>query len=388
MRIIYCGSFRLPNYDAASARVLNVARALRLAGHEISFISWGGQYREEDYCEDGTYRVDGFPYIVTNELDFKGNLLTKIKGKVYQGNKTRCLLIDRIGQYDAIIAYNCSLIRWLKPFCEKNNIRLVSDLTEWYEYSELKLFERPSYFYDMHFFQKGIKNKIVISSYLNRYYRCSHNVIVPATCDSSEFKWQKRASYNVDEKNGVTLIYAGNPARKDALHYVIRAVNRLVEEKFFIRFLIIGITREVYLNKYKDLLPNGELNKNILFLGRVSQDEVPAYYANADFMVLLREQTRKSNAGFPTKFSESFTSGTPVIANITSDLGDYLKDELTGFVVKESNEESIYQTLRERVLKLQRVQIEQMKNNVREVAGLLDYHAYVDRLNDFIKNLQ
>jgi hypothetical protein len=40
MKIIYIGSFRFPIYDAAASRVLNNARALRLYGHEVKFISW------------------------------------------------------------------------------------------------------------------------------------------------------------------------------------------------------------------------------------------------------------------------------------------------------------------------------------------------------------
>ncbi len=68
MRIIYLGSFRLPNYDAAAARVLNIAHALREARHEVSFISWGGAVRNNDRGNDDIFRVDGFPYIVTNEL--------------------------------------------------------------------------------------------------------------------------------------------------------------------------------------------------------------------------------------------------------------------------------------------------------------------------------
>ena len=103
MRIIYLGPFRLPNRDAAAARVLNVARALRLAGHDVRFISWGGFQREEDKGEDGIYRVDGFPYIVTNEIDISGGLMPKVIGRINKGEKTKKLLRDYIGSCDVII---------------------------------------------------------------------------------------------------------------------------------------------------------------------------------------------------------------------------------------------------------------------------------------------
>ena len=205
----------------------------------------------------------------------------------------------------------------------------------------MTVIERPFYYFDMHYLFPRIKNKILISSYLYRSFRQSHNIIVPATCDSSENKWHggnEAALKRAGAYDGITLLYAGTPDLKDAIHYVIGAVNRLADEGKRIRFLVLGCEREGYINRFQEMLPRCELNDNIKFLGRVSQDEVPSYYSLADFMVLLREQTRKSNAGFPTKFSESFTSGTPVIANITSDLGLYLIDGMTGIVVPEPSE--------------------------------------------------
>lgn len=391
MRFIYLGSFRFPLYDAAAARVLNIARALRKGGNSVSFISWGGNNRPEDIFEDGKYRFDGFSYIVTNEIDFKGGVFGKIKGWFYQGEKTKYLLKEQLGHYDAVITYNCCLIKWLIPFCKKNDIKLVTDITEWYEYNELKPFMWIGYALDMFYYQKRVRNKIVISQYLNKYYSSSHNIVIPATCDASEAKWHKgreKAEKNAGSFDGITLIYAGNPARKDAVHYAIGAVQRLVSEGSNLRFLIIGTTREKYIERYHSLLTGGELSERIQFIGRVLQDEVPSYYAIADFMVLLREPTRKSNAGFPTKFAESFTSGIPVIANLTSDLGSYLRDGITGFVVDEPSEESIYKTLKERALPLKRERIDKMKQDVKGASTLFDYHSYVESLRDFLDKLE
>ena len=390
MKIIYIGSFRLPNCDAAAARVLNVARALRLAGHEVSFVIWGGEERESDLCPDGKYRVDGFEYVVTHELPSNEGAIKRVMNKLTRGQKTKRLLRQQLGSYDAIITYNCNLSHWLIGFTKRHHLKLINDITEWYDNNELKVIDRLLYAWNMYHTQKRVPNKIVISSYLDRFYNMTHNIVVPATCDASEAKWQQgaaKAKEKAGEFDGITLIYAGNPARKDAVHYAINAVQRLIDEGANVRFLIVGAERERYLKNYSDLLSMKELSERIQFLGRVPQDEVPSYYALADFMVLLREPTRKSTAGFPTKFSESFTSGTPVIANLTSDLGLYLKDGKTGFVVVLPSEEAIYQTLKTHVIGLNREQISEMKNNVREVAKILDYHAYVDVLHDFVENI-
>lgn len=390
MRFYYLGPFRLPDGDAAAARVLNVARAMRLAGHSVTFISWGGEERMQNLGVDGLYRVDGFNYIVTNELDPKGNLFNRVKSKFTRGDKTKILLQDRIGTYDAIITYNGSMTRWLLSFTQKYHIKLINDITEWYDYRELKAIDWIPYAINMFCTQKKVYNKIVISHYLDRYYDTSHSVVIPAICDSSETKWhigKEKALETAGSFDGITLIYAGNPARKDAIHYAINAVQRLIDERANVRFLIVGIDRKRYLNYYSNQLSTTDISERIQFLGRVPQNEVPSYYALADFMVLLREPTRKSNAGFPTKFAESFTSGTPVIANLTSDLGCYLKDGETGFVVENPSEESVYKTLKNHVINLSPEEIEHMKFNVKQEATRLDYHHFVEPLREFMNNL-
>ena len=391
MRIVYIGSFRLPNFDAAAARVLNVARALRLAGHEVNFISWGGKERECDLCHDGVFRIDGFVYEVTHELDPRGGIIKKLKGRLLRGYKTRSILCERLGQYDVIITYNGNMARWLVGFARRHNIKLISDLTEWYDNNELKVIDRLSYEYNMKLVQARIKNKIVISHYFNDYYRMTNNIVIPASCDATEAKWRQgveAAKMKAGCFDGITLIYAGTPARKDVIHHAINAVQRLIDEGANIRFLIVGVERERYMQNYADLLLKKVLSGKIQFLGRVSQDEVPSYYALADFMVLLRELSRKSNAGFPTKFAESFTSGTPVIANLTSDLDMYLLDGLTGFVVTEPSEKCFYEVLKNKVIKLSSESIEQMKHNVRQEANRLDYHYFVEPLSKFMNELQ
>ena len=60
--------------------------------------------------------------------------------------------------------------------------------------------------------------------------------------------------------------------------------------------------------------------------GRIPYAEVKGKVADADFTVRLRPNKRYANAGFPTKVGESMACGTPVIANITSDLGKYIID--------------------------------------------------------------
>lgn len=393
MRIVYCGSFRLPNYDAAAPRVLNNAKLFRNAGHSVKFISWGGRYRDADLCSDGKYRVDGFEYVITNEMDAVGGFFTKLRGRVQRGRKSFHMLQEMPEKPDLIIMYNADYwwTRKMLSYCQENHIKLANDITEWYDNNELHLVDIIPNAINMKWLQRKVKNKIVISSYLNNYYKESNNLQLPPLCDPTENKWSSEVD---DERikpfDGITLIYAGNPAKKDCVHTVINAVNLLAQEGKAIRFLILGITRDDYLQQYRHLLQSEKLHSNIVFLGRVSQDLIPAYYQKADFLVLLREPNRKNNMGFPTKFAESMTAGVPVICNATSDLKRYVIDGETGFIVNGFSLSDIMDCLQNQVLGCSKEKLALMKKETqkRNVCFACNSEAYKNKVKQFLDNLE
>lgn len=389
MNIIYLGCFRLPNYDAAAPRVLNNARTMQLCGHQVSFISWGGKYRDSDLCKDGKCRIDGMEYVITDELDPKGSLYSKMMQLLHRGDKTLAILESMDVKPDLIVMYNADY-GWTKrmlKYCNKYNIKIANDITEWYDNNELHFWDILPYRYNMTRLQRKVKNKICISSFLDKYYKESNNLLLPPLCDHSEAKWNATIEDDrIKPFDGITLIYAGKPAKKDCVHTVINVVNKMVQEGKPIRFMILGITREIYLERYSVVLDSKELHENILFLGSVSQDLIPAYYRNADFMVLLREANRKNMAGFPTKFAESMSAGVPVIANTTSDLGSYIINGKTGFVVEDEKAASLEKTLTD-ALSLSRQQIDSMKQSTKANNDSFNYACRKAEMNMFLDKL-
>lgn len=391
--IIYTGAFRFPNGDAAAPRVLNNAKLLRKLGYNVIFVSWGGTPRKEDKDENGFYRYEGFEYINTYELDIKNNFFARIKNYIFKGKHALKYIVSNSVNKNiyAIVIYNTPIYFTLKikQLCKKLKINLISDITEWYAPNELPggLLAPPYWLNEinMRFIQKTIKNKILISSFLHQYYKSSNNIILPPLIDSNEKKWDKTETL-VPPFNGVRLIYAGNPAKKDLLEIMLQAVLKSIDDGLKIQFIIVGVSKD-QISHYSNFQKILSFPENFIICGKVPQEIVPAYYHSADFSIILRKQNKKNTAGFPTKLAESMMAGCPVITNNTSDISDYIKDGYNGYLISNASAKEL-QKLLIHVSKLSRRELDQMKIRAKETAKeKFDYSNHIEKMAAFITKI-
>lgn len=389
LHIVYIGPFRFPAGDAAAARVLANARCLREAGHQVRFISYGGSYRASDKTDNG-YSYDDFPYTISNDIDRPAlSVFKRLSGFLKMGANAWNML--RSGEApDVVIAYNPNLYLSMRllHLARKTSIRIVADISECYHPSEFPGGRWLPFAWinelQIRIVQKWLPNKILISSFLNAMYPNSHNLVLPPLVDMQERKWIAETG---DDFKGLTCIYAGTPSRKDQMLFVLDAIRLSVAMGADIRLVLLGDEQE----ELKAYMQRDEMNacrERVIFLGVVPQEQVPAYYGSAHFSLLFRKQNRKNNAGFPTKFVESLASGTPVIGNLTSDIGKYLNEGENGFVLEEATDESLA-VLLHTVSRLSTEQLELMKDNARRSAGqFFDYRKYSVQMKQFIENLK
>ena len=395
--IIYTGAFRFPEGDAAAARVLSNAKILKALGYKVTFVSWGGKPLDSDKGEDGNYYYEGFRYFNTNDIDIKQ---TNILGRIYDhfdSGKTSLRLIRQMIHYsDIIIGYNPPMFFTNKilKLCKSHNIPFVSDITEWSDSNEFPggSFAPPSWINElnMSFTQKKVKNKIVISTYLNGYYKSSNNIILPPLSDKDEEKWKMKSHVmpeSIAKFKGIRLIYAGTPAKKDNLFIVLKAVIKLVKEDIPLQFIVLGVNKTDirHLDIYEDII---KMSKNIILLGVLPQNMVPYYYSLSDFSIIIRMPIKKNMAGFPTKFIESFIAGVPVISTNTSDIGKYLKTDKNGILLNGNSLEEILIGLR-KLFRYSKEEIRRIKIDTR-VDGYANFHytEFISKFQTFINNLK
>lgn len=372
-KILYIGNFELPDKDAASLRVIGVAKALRECGNTIFLVGAdrsGEKYKKQEFGHDTKFIVEEFDCFLRKYPDsIKKWILYDLDISDY------IKIIEIVGGVDVIICYNTSsllLIR-IMHYCSRHNIACTADVTEWYSVAgrgvKEKILKGIDEFFRMRVFQKKLAGLIVISSYLKHYYRNCINVVeIPPLVDISERKWE-HCEKNYSEP--LLLVYAGSrtPLRKDRLDYLIEAFIKISRSA---ELDIVGITKEEYLKLYpahKDLISR---IKNVNFHGKISHVQALEYIKRAHYSCFFRNKERCTMAGFPTKFVESLSCGTPVLTNDTSDVGKYINGR-NGKILNEISTGDICDIINNLPLKI-------------EVSSdIFDYRKYVRRFETWMK---
>jgi phosphatidylinositol alpha-1,6-mannosyltransferase len=92
----------------------------------------------------------------------------------------------------------------------------------------------------------------------------------------------------------------------------------------------------------------GELNLNdcVTFVGEVSRDELPRYYAAADIFVHPNRVDGADVEGFGMVFLEAAAAGLPTIGGASGGVPEAVEDGQTGFLVRGTDATELAATIR------------------------------------------
>lgn len=356
--VLYIGGFELPDKNAAAHRVMANAMLLRELGFEVSLIG----VTKESEIEDSTF--NGF---CCRCLKYPKN----IKEWLYHIINYIPLKSIELYSPQYIFLYNFPAIASLRilHYCRKHNIKVIHDLTEW-EQTTIRtprdIIKKIDTELRMHYCIKRMDGVIAISRFLYSYYQDVVNtILVPPTVDLSNHKWNRNRI--LTSNRPITLVYAGSPGgfEKDRLDIIIDEVVKRPN----LAMNVIGLSEDQFCNSYH----RSHLDyRNVIFRGRVSHDIALREVSEADFQILIRDNTLKNNAGFPTKLVESITCGTPLISTIFSNITDYIQDGENGFII--DNKQPLSDVF-DKISGLDANDIIRMKRNCIEIREF-DYQYY------------
>ena len=364
-KVLYIGGFELPDKNAAAHRVLANAKLLREMGWNVSFI---GVSKDVNNAPSDVCGFKSTPILYpTGIMDWVHQILIFVNMKTILGQNP-----------DYVVLYNFPSIASLRILkeCHKNGIKVIEDLTEWEEpqgWSFRSIIRKLDVKLRMEYCVKKMDGVIAISKFLfTKYKPYTETVLVPPLVDLEDEKWN-RINISQIAPNKVSLVYAGNAGfgKKDRLDYIIEALDGITN----VQLSVIGMTKDQYEQGYNKIVPK---DIDVVFYGRLSHEETLKAVKKADFQMLIRDDNRKNNAGFPTKLVESMACGTPVIATLTSNIGDYLKDGYNCFIVsKDKDLKVVFSSLSN----MSKTTINEMKQHCLDCLDF-DYHNYKD---EFLK---
>ena len=383
------GPFLFPWGESGSRRVFGLAASLAADGHHV-VVAAGGP---EPTIETSLPGIDGsgsVSYVGLSERPPAGTglIASSAQTLLHWGQRTVRWLDDQPTAPSHVVVHGgqAPYILHLQKWCRERRVPLIVDVVDWWNGHHV----RGGYFGPLHismklalrYYYPRCDGIIAISSYLEKFYRSSGKPILrmPPTLDVKNLQIEAQQETN---SRDLVLVYAGRPYgnKKDLLGTAIEAVSRVERDGKGIELRVYGPSRDEVL----DLFDGGTLPKSINCLGRIPQTEVASALQQADFSVLVRRPDRTSAAGVATKFCESLANGTPVIANLTSDMGSYLHHNREGIVCKDHSVDELTIAIRA-ALQMPIEQRRQMREAARSQAfESFDYRSHAERLGRFFR---
>jgi glycosyltransferase involved in cell wall biosynthesis len=337
MKVLYIGGFELPDKNAAAHRVINNGKVFHALGYEVSFC--GITHSDDSIDQFTDAQIDAFPYSYRNKRYPEGikDWFRDLSSIDYYKK-----IIEKSATHISIVVvYNTpSLMTYLlKRYCSLKGIKLIVDVSEWYVVPK----ENPLLYrivkgldinLSMQFAYKKADGIIAISKFLYKYYDKQNIILVPPLVDIEGTRL--RVPLDSFKEAPINLIYSGSAGigQKDNLIKVLQSLKRISSKVPPFEVLVLGVSSQVVSLKAKEL-------PNVKFLGRLPHAECLSLIKKADYSIFVREFNLVTQAGFPTKFVESISCGTPVLTNANSNVADYLGDDKLGQLLKTDSDEEL-----------------------------------------------
>ena len=387
-KIAYVGEFQFPHGAATTKRALSLGRLFAHCGYEVSFYCLSSETASPDKI-NGVFENFHFSNLVLKYSN-RGPL-QKLNNWLTSGYKMIKLFAPTKPDYIVVTEGFSRFLLPLLIYAKRHSIKIIVDAEDWHDYSHLPFGKYGPFALDTHlaitWLMKKCDGIIAISSFFERYYLNANvkAIRVPILIDKKEdiSRLEKTDPF---EQGYLHLIYAGNPGKRDIIDVAIDGLDALVREGIKVKIHLVGPSRQSIAN----MLGNNsalleQLKDSIVFHGRVTPDEVPALLAKADFSFLIRLDMRYANAGFPSKFVESLSVGVPVICNLTSDIGMYLKDGQNGFIMKDPSIESFVACVKKASALSEEKKMQMKLAAKAEAHQSFDYRNFVAPVKEFFR---
>lgn len=339
--ILTTGDF--PYGGAPEAIVRNIAFGISANNVDVEVIRHRGEVykRENDThirCSDFLYKKYSKNEIIKSLQVISSILFTPI-------------FIASIKRKEVLILYGFEYSYHILPmifFCKLKNIRIYRFITDHYRESSIApvWWKTPKLIFykrQIERFDKYLDGVIVLSKFLVK--QCKKNNIIEENILltphyiklDDDMKRRKK-----EEKACITIGFCGTIVVMNGVIDLIVAFNILKEKYSNLKLQIIGKENSEIMKNLK----NNKIDlKQIEFTGFLSTLEVESKLNNCNILVNPRRLGIASEAGFPTKLGEYFSTGNPVVTTKIGDIAEYFCDGREVKFAEPNNPRSLYMSI-------------------------------------------
>lgn len=369
-KILYVGQIAIEG-SASCTHVRNRARFFNNIGYEVYGLSECPK-NECDKVED----TDFLKYVYMKPFHGKG----KVRGAgwiadQFLGIHTYNEIIRALKfiSPDIIILYELNSIvveERIRAYCEKHNIRLIIEVTEWMEVENRKEIATRGIVWQKdiqkRYIDKRCGNIIAISEFLYEHYRnqgCNVIRLPPLVYDFAD-KDQVFRDRDAVKLRQVKLVFAGTTDFKDYLEPMLKAIRKINNNEIKIIFDVVGPSPDAIESMLECSSPT---QYGINCYGHLSHENTLSIVRKADFSVLMRENKRYAKAGVSTKFVESMSLAVPSICTAVGGTDAFVTDGVDGVLIKDNSVHEVLDKLMQ-IVNMDSSKILQMKLNALNTA--------------------
>ena len=369
-KILYVGQIAIEG-SASCTHVRNRARFFNNIGYEV----YGLSECPKDEC-DKVEDTDFLKYVYMKPLHGKG----KVRGAgwiadQFLGIHTYNEIIRALKfiSPDIIILYELNSIvveERIRAYCEKHNIRLIIEVTEWMEVENRKEIATRGIVWQKdiqkRYIDKRCGNIIAISEFLYEHYRnqgCNVIRLPPLVYDFAD-KDQVFRDRDAVKLRQVKLVFAGTTDFKDYLEPMLKAIRKINNNEIKIIFDVVGPSPDAIESMLECSSPT---QYGINCYGRLSHENTLSIVRKADFSVLMRENKRYAKAGVSTKFVEAMSLAVPSICTAVGGTDAFVTDGVDGVLIKDNSVHEVLDKLMQ-IVNMDSSEILQMKLNALNTA--------------------
>ena len=146
----------------------------------------------------------------------------------------------------------------------------------------------------------------------------------------------------INIKKEKAFIFVGAQKERKGIKYLLLAFKRLVKDYPDTKLYVVGKKSEIYYNFVKSC----KLDKNIIFTGGVSHDELLEHYSKSMAHILPSINAKNAFEGFGLVHLEANACNIPSIGSLDTANEDVLIDGYNGFLCPQKDVEYLYDKMK------------------------------------------